>query len=249
MNHREPLVFDGILAEGDLRHLRRTIATMEQPAHSHWFPSGREPQNLIEHVIVCLQKTVLPGSTFAGAEWWFRRELVAVSKRMHFDKDEALARKGLYIHPRLASVLYLTDAGGQTLITDQRCTIDGKTLSPPAPERRVVLAPKQNRYLVFDGALFHGVLPARTGEPAERVTLLINWWDRPLSNASDLQVSTEELGIPRRVEAAHAGPCVDARGSLRACVASPSSGKSSSSDEMISHPECQIPREHRAFVN
>ena len=66
----------------------------------------------------------------------------------------------------------------------------------PSVARRVsVVAPRENRYLVFDGALFHGVVPGRTQEEAERVTLLVNWWDQRLSDADRHESSNAELGL------------------------------------------------------
>ena len=122
MTDRKLRVYDDVLSSEVFSRLKRTVASMNQPPHSYWVDARKPPENLIELVIACLHRTVLPGRSFVGAEWWFRRESTAVSKKLHFDKDEALALKGQYVHPNLASVFYSTDVGGQTLITDQTCS-------------------------------------------------------------------------------------------------------------------------------
>jgi len=221
MTDRNLRVYDDVLSTEVFSRLKRTIASMPNPPHSYWVDARKPPENLIELVIDCLHRTVLPGRTFVGAEWWFRRESTAVSKKLHFDKDEALAHKGQYVHPNLGSDFYLTDVGGHTLVTDQTCSPDGRTMSPPEPTERRIVAPRENRYMVFDGRLLHAVLPARTDAHTERTTLLVNWWDRPLSNAERLAVTTQQLGLALESAPVSAGACRLSQSASQVCKAAP----------------------------
>jgi hypothetical protein len=120
-----------------------------------------------------------PGSSIeqlAGVEWWCRVEPEDRAKTFHFDKDEQLfAEKAQLVHPTRASVLYLVDRGGPTIIVDQTSR-DGVTLVPRAPTRQVFVSPKKNRFLVFPGNLLHAVRAANTETPELRMTVLYNWW-------------------------------------------------------------------------
>jgi len=76
--------------------------------------------------------------------------------------------------------------GGQLAVTNQRAGRRGEP-TPPAADQLEVIVPRRNRYAVFDGALFHGVLDARGRTPRRklpgppgrlRVTLVVNFWAR-----------------------------------------------------------------------
>lgn len=115
-------------------------------------------------------------------------------RRLHTDKCAALlpldgeqcVREA---HPVVSSVLYLSAEGGPTVLFDQTLErpsgagAEGAAAEPrpAAPAQALVCAPAENRMLLFDGRLLHGVLH-RPGGPAAglRRTLLINWWaERP----------------------------------------------------------------------
>lgn len=80
---------------------------------------------------------------------------------MHFDADYGLEEQvpNLLLHPRLATVTYLTDFGTPTLILDQRSP-------PPADKDKKTLEgsirkgwlshPIQGKHIAFDGRLLHG---------------------------------------------------------------------------------------------
>jgi hypothetical protein len=220
MIQHELRAYDEVLPRDVFVRLKRVLRAMAQPPHSHWIDAKKPPENLLESVVRRLEQVARPGASLAGAEWWLRRESASISKRLHFDRDETLAREGRVVHPKLASILYVTSVGGHTLVTDQSCSPDG-TLSLEMARRRFVVSPRENRYLVFDGAVLHGVLPAVTGEDAERITLLVNWWDRPLSDAARRETSSEALGLARDATLVAAGTCRPSRSAVRLCVAAP----------------------------
>jgi hypothetical protein len=78
---------------------------------------------------------------------------------MHFDADYGLEDQapGLLIHPRIATVTYLSDIGAPTLVLDR------KSPSPNAVEelggeirRGWLSAPRTGKHVAFDGRLLHG---------------------------------------------------------------------------------------------
>jgi hypothetical protein len=104
----------------------------------------------------------------------------------HQDRDERLAlATGRLVHPRLSSVLFLNRVRGGALAV---------TREPPDPERPslaprnldlTLVAPRPNRYVLFEGTLTHGVLDAENQVPTGRLpgprsrlrrTIAINWW-------------------------------------------------------------------------
>lgn len=93
---------------------------------------------------------------------------------------------------------YVNDKGGPTLVVDQHCTKDNKTLLPVQPEGGISCSPRKNQILFFPGDRLHGVLPAepqfkRVGDrfvpdvdhpsiSGGRITLMTNWWVHPLED-------------------------------------------------------------------
>ena len=136
--------------------------------------------------MLALWRLAAPDARCAGAEWWIGRSYTNdVPVGFHFDQDVRAAR-GLR-HPRQSSVFFFNRVrGGQLAVTNQRAGRRGEPAPPAAGELEVV-APRRNRYAVFDGGLFHGVLDARGRTPGRkvpgprgrlRVTLVVNFWDR-----------------------------------------------------------------------
>ncbi len=113
----------------------------------------------------------------AGAEWWIgRSHTVDVPVGFHFDEDV----KGRRLrHPRISSVFFFNSVrGGQLAVTDQ---VPGSGEAT----RLEAVTPRRNRYALFRGNLFHGVLDARGRTPGRRlagpsgrlrVTLVVNYW-------------------------------------------------------------------------
>ena len=166
-----PIVF-ALLA----RRLVAVAARSPRPLQS-WLPTGAPPRNLIEQIVSALGTFVADRGPFAGAEWWVRAAYENEGKALHFDKDEKLfAARGIFVHPVLASVFYVTGTGGDTIVLDQGITPRRHRLTPECPRAGTLITPKENHYLVFPGHLRHGVTASRRTRASVRVTLLVNWW-------------------------------------------------------------------------
>jgi hypothetical protein len=151
-----------------------------------WLPRGATPAHAVEEAVAALWPIAAPGARCTGAEWWIGRSYTTVVPiGFHFDQD-VKAPRGLR-HPTLSSVLFFNRVrGGHLAITDQRPGPRGEPRPRIAGALRTV-APEPNRYVVFDGRLFHGVLDAKGKTPGRRlagprgrlrVTLVVNFWAR-----------------------------------------------------------------------
>ena len=136
--------------------------------------------------MLALWPLAAPGPSCAGAEWWIGRSYTNnVPVGFHFDQDVKAAR-GLR-HPIRSSVLFFSRVrGGHLAVTDQRAGPAGEP-RPRLAGALETVAPRSNRYAVFDGGLFHGVLDARGRTPGRslpgprgrmRITLVVNFWRR-----------------------------------------------------------------------
>ncbi len=149
---------------------------------TRWFPNGETPKTAIEEAILWLRKHARPGPNNIGAEWWV--QLVEAgpggSIGWHVDKDESVASNKHYLlHPETASILYMTDIGGATVITDQ-WSPHGSGYHPQDAEHGYMSYPKRNKYVLFHGELLHGVIPGHDNAlppGTKRLTFLVNWWD------------------------------------------------------------------------
>lgn len=186
--------------------------------------SGNQPRSPIEHAIRTLQGVLQPPQEWVdgggGCEWWVQGLDVSDGSSvidsgsarnsipLHWDKDECEALRGgeKMTHPALASILYLTDVGGPTLIlpvstlrmnewreaavqdaigADSNSAGGGVSRVGTALSGEVYASyPTANRWLTFQGDLLHGVVPSpstmdlgtNTAHKHKRVTLLVNWW-------------------------------------------------------------------------
>lgn len=163
---------DQIIASCARRSTRRatrraTRRSTSNDGGTHWYPLDAPARLLFEQVIQHLKTLVPNGREYVGAEWWFRATTTDTGFPFHFDRDEGVRRE--VISPDLASILYLGNAGGPTVIVD--ATPSRRT----APSAAVAVHPRLGRFVMFPGTLLHGVLP---GPPSRwpRVTMLVNWW-------------------------------------------------------------------------
>jgi hypothetical protein len=134
---------------------------------THWYLLDAPPRLLFEQVIQHLRSVVPRGHEFIGAEWWFRATTTDTGFPFHFDRDEGIRRT--IVSPDLASILYLSNAGGPTVI------LDATPSRRSAPNAGIAVHPRPGRFGMFPGTLLHGVLPGRPGR-WPRVTMLVNWW-------------------------------------------------------------------------
>jgi hypothetical protein len=158
-----------------------------------WLPTSRDrcaPSDLespIERLVAFLWRLADPPRGCAGAEWWIgRAHTNALPIGFHFDQD-VKARRG-FRHPVLSSVFFFNRVrGGQLAVTDQIAGPRGEP-RPSQASALEVIEPRRNRYVVFPGNLFHGVLDEEGGAPRRRtsraprgrirLTLVVNFWKR-----------------------------------------------------------------------
>jgi hypothetical protein len=114
-------------------------------------------------------------------EWWAHCRPHAMGHQLHFDSDDE--GRGAVRNPICSCVVYLlAEAGGPTLVTNQRGA-DRKLAT-----HGWLCAPRENRVCAFDGQLLHMVVPGREdgeflaahpelADPARRrATLMIAFW-------------------------------------------------------------------------
>ncbi|MDY7225611.1 hypothetical protein [Hyalangium rubrum] len=190
----EPLVqlTDGALPEPLFRRLLRRVGALgtERLRNTYqttfWYDFG-EPTNVVEEAILALHPRVVGRRRIAGVEWWLSRmSTTDVRVDFHQDRDEKLAlRTGKLVHPRLSSVLFLNRArGGALAVTRQPPDPDNPSLAPRRLDDLTLVAPRPNRFVLFDGKLTHGVLDANNqipdgrlpGHVRQRRTIPLNWW-------------------------------------------------------------------------
>ena len=183
-------VFDGLLSmrTNTVVSLRADclLASWPMAKGSFWLPWDATPSNALEALALRIfqfhtERTALSGIT-AGAEWWANvshSETIARKNGygdigFHFDKDEAAFElSGLFIHPVLSTVTYLSASGAPTVVVPMGISPDGTYTHHISPFAQLV-PPAVGRHLRFDGRHLHGapaaLLPGSTA-PYERVTL------------------------------------------------------------------------------
>jgi hypothetical protein len=100
---------------------------------------------------------------------------------MHFDADYGLEAQapGLLLHPRLATVTYLSDFGAPTVVWDRKSTPPHSLDELTGPVDRAWLShPKIGKHIAFDGRLLHGAptvfFPAAAAAPASAIAVADN---------------------------------------------------------------------------
>lgn len=153
---------------------------------SFWLPRGKIPEHPIERAIRELEQKVQPGPEYIGAEWWLNFQNRTQLFKPHFDKDEAKFKsEGRIISPLFGSALYFSDVGAPTTFFDVRPKDLEKDSECWLKAARTSVVPEENRYAIFAGDLFHGVIAPKSMEEGvksqDRITLLVSWWhQRPL---------------------------------------------------------------------
>jgi hypothetical protein len=134
---------------------------------THWYALDAPPRLMFEQVIQHLRRFVPGAHQFIGAEWWFRATTTDTEFPFHFDRDEGI--RSSIVSPGLATILYLSNAGGPTVI------LDATPSRRSAPAAGIAVYPRAGRFGMFPGSLLHGVVPGRPSR-WPRVTMLVNWW-------------------------------------------------------------------------
>jgi hypothetical protein len=226
--------------------LQRLVAAEHRPNKeetSFWLPvdDGRLPPPITaaEEAVHYIFDTLvpLPIEGLCGLEWWLHSRDPTTYMHMHFDRDEGFFRRcQLMRHPVLSSVFYVNSAGGPTLVVNQHASVDFKILDPVSPLDGVSCSPRTNQILFFPGDRLHGVLPAppefrREGYTfvrdlahpsvaSERVTLMINFWTRPLEDPTCVAI-THDAATLKRFGSVNPGPAVGTTTAHSAIASSP----------------------------
>jgi hypothetical protein len=153
-----------------------------------WYTVDRKPENIFESIVDNLKPLAAPGAGVIGVEWWFALLWTNTTPQWllpcHFDKNDLDERDiSRLTHPDKASILFLnTVPYGELVVTSQVMSERGNP-RPRQPTDMRFIAPTANRYVVFPGQLYHGVLGRmwRPLEPTQlRITMAVNWWsERP----------------------------------------------------------------------
>jgi len=173
----------------------------------------------------------------SGAEWWVQvrpattpgeeAQPSAGGIGWHWDKDEELrTATGLFVHPHVSTVTYLSDAGAATVVLDSCADFASGTPPLDAPIRRGLASwPSAGKHLSFDGRHLHGVphellqipvlpppgRPAAVAEAArgQRVTFLVNIWlnYRPLGIQPFPDTLVCRMSAARHVGSLFRAPC------------------------------------------
>lgn len=152
---------------GALRSAIIALDARRRDAGTHWYALDAPARSLFEQVIQHLRTLVPHGDAFVGAEWWFRATTTDMGFPFHFDRDEAI--RDTVVSPALATILYLGNAGGPTIV------VEATPSRTTAPRFARAVYPRAGRFAMFPGTFLHGVLPGRPGR-WPRVTMLVNWW-------------------------------------------------------------------------
>ena len=155
---------------GELRaQIIKSQARRPEPGDggTYWYSLAAPPRLMFEQVIQHLRSFVPRGHDFIGAEWWLRATTTDAGFPFHFDRDEGI--RDSIVSPDLSSILYLSDAGGPTVI------VGATPARRSAPTAAIAVHPRHGRFALFPGTLLHGVLPERPSR-WPRVTMLVNWW-------------------------------------------------------------------------
>jgi hypothetical protein len=212
-----PLVqlFEPALSAVSFRALRRAVARLghERLRRTYqttfWFDLCR-PTSVAEEAITQLLERLPTRRGVIGAEWWLSRmKTTDVQVDFHRDRDEkrALAGRG-EVHPTFSSVLFLNRTrGGALAVTDEPPCDDNPARAPERLSLDLV-APRPNRFALFDGRLTHGVLDANNQIPSGRLqgparmrlALIVNWWSRRPMGVAQFAESTvyRALRVPSR---------------------------------------------------
>ncbi|CAE8617271.1 unnamed protein product [Polarella glacialis] len=200
--------------EAEARALWAAAGGSRRTARSFWLGVDEVPRCGLEELALAIVQFHFPTAAarrqIIGAEFWVQLRSKSGSRKkrgleLHFDKDEiAFKTWGIWSHPELASVTYLTD-GGAPLVVFATASTEGQegaseeeqgerpsrttqADSMAGPSRSWVCFPRAARHATFDGRFLHGI-PAELQELQEdggsalsgrstgdRLSLLVNVW-------------------------------------------------------------------------
>ena len=111
--------------------------------------------------------------TCSAVELWAHNRPAATGHQLHFDTDNEGCGDSAVRHPLVTTILYLTDAGGPTLVSNQR------KASRHAADKGWTSYAAVGRMAAMDGRVLHCVVPGKaTTAQQRRVTLMLAFWRR-----------------------------------------------------------------------
>ena len=201
---------------------RAAARTDEYSAGStFWVGADATPKTRIERLALDIfhhhARDAVYRADCSGAEWWTHvLDVDDAEIGFHWDRDYDLeADQGLYIHPHVATVTYLSHDGAPTLVTSHASPLlASEPLTADHVDEAVASWPRLGRHLVFDGRLLHGAPAslaapppaggrgkgaARSEAPRKRISFLVNVWlnHTPWGAAPMPQPMTAQLGTGR----------------------------------------------------
>eukprot|EP00933_Yihiella_yeosuensis_P025529 TRINITY_DN1979_c1_g1_i1.p1 TRINITY_DN1979_c1_g1~~TRINITY_DN1979_c1_g1_i1.p1 ORF type:complete len:534 (-),score=105.01 TRINITY_DN1979_c1_g1_i1:11-1612(-) len=187
-------VWDNALNDDLFQRVRESIDDLcvwrvKSPARlcTFWLARGEEPRTAAEVAGRALLRLLgHDEQDFVGMEWWCRNQSSQMGAHFHY--DTALSVPGIshkeveertnYVRPAYASVLYLGDVGGPTVVLDQEANPGGGHV-PSVPLAGYSVATKSNRWMAFPGELRHGGLSlgkSSSSAKEPRFVVLYNFW-------------------------------------------------------------------------
>ncbi|OQR96566.1 hypothetical protein THRCLA_07246 [Thraustotheca clavata] len=150
------------------------------PYFSYVYDLSQAPSSGLEDVIHYIKKLAtkrFPNVKNAKfAEWWTHCRPHNSGHQLHFDSADE-GRDGVR-NPIVSTVMFLeAPVGGPTCVTDQ--PFGGSSLA----KNGWLVHPKENRFIVFNGKVLHGVVPGRgPGRfslllKPRRVTFMVAFWE------------------------------------------------------------------------
>jgi hypothetical protein len=173
------------------------LTTSSELPLTFWISYQDTPRCLLEQLAMDIfmhhvksSNTKLLDPKTCGAEWWVQLRPSPNQNRInsqseeaqrgiefHWDKDEALRDVGgLFVHPHISTVTYLTDNGAPTMVYEGSMPDEG--LMDRGMSGAFISWPRRGKHLCFDGRLLHGA-PSDLQKklPKDiRVTFLVNIW-------------------------------------------------------------------------
>lgn len=160
---------------------------------TYWVAASATPRTALEKLAKSVfdfhTKDLTGGEDYdedkSGAEWW---TLVLDNQDdigLHWDRDYAMeSDSGIFVHPHLSTVTYLTSVGGPTIGLDRVSPMqkgEPDEILGPVPQA-FLSRPLAGKHIAFDGRLLHGAPAdanawhADKGGEGTRVTFLVNVW-------------------------------------------------------------------------
>uniref|UniRef100_A0A7S3L552 Uncharacterized protein n=1 Tax=Amphora coffeiformis TaxID=265554 RepID=A0A7S3L552_9STRA len=184
-------VYDRFLSDADLNHLLSVFGDIES---SYWMDHNYsvEPPSpyfsyliplkaldnfgflgsLITRLKTCLMEWQPLLRSCSQVEMWAHNRPAATGHQLHFDTDNE-GYDSTVRHPLMTCILYLTEVGGPSLVTNQR-----KSSRYPA-DKGWLSHSAVGRMTALDGRVLHCVLPGQaTTNQTRRITLMLAFWRR-----------------------------------------------------------------------